>query len=215
MGRVFASRSAATQQDLANAVLALATQHRMDLINLSLGSQFKSNILADAIADAGDAGTLCVCAAGNGGGAVMSPARLEGTVAVTALGRSDVCPPSTTAAYSLHPNRGVDAGNGLTFAGFSCYGPEVDCCGPGVGIVSCSPSPSQPNLLSWVAKDGTSMAAPAVCGVLAVLLSRSPQYRSMARDLRRTQEALKVLYSACRQNSLDPFRQGRGMPIVQ
>ncbi|MBF0443920.1 MAG: S8 family serine peptidase, partial [Oligoflexales bacterium] len=64
-----------------------------------------------------------------------------------------------------------------TLASFSCYGPKtVDLAAPGVAIMSTVPGNEYqaeiiPGLASW---DGTSMAAPHVAGVAALLKSLKP-----------------------------------------
>src|SRR5438477_128506 len=83
------------------------------------------DILEDAIADARDLGTLCVCAAGNAGGAVLWPARAVDAVAVAALGRHSEYPGQTVALHSVPAVDRHDAGNGFRFASFSCHGQEV------------------------------------------------------------------------------------------
>ena len=140
---------------------------------------------------------------------------LEAAVAVAAVGRPDQYPSGSMAASHHALARAEhDAGNGLVFARFSCYGAEIDCCGPGVGIVSTVPAPAGVTDACWAGMSGTSMASPAVCGALAVRLARSQAYLDLPRGPDRSEQALNELYTACRQNTLGPFYQGRGMPVL-
>jgi subtilisin family serine protease len=72
--RVFPPGRGANQADIADALDSLSKDHQVDLINLSLGAPSPSNIERDAIRDALERGTLCVCAAANSAGPVEFPA---------------------------------------------------------------------------------------------------------------------------------------------
>ena len=58
----------------------------VDLINMSLGAPQGSAIERDAIQDALERGTLCICAAGNSNGPVNSQRPSLRTIAVSAIG---------------------------------------------------------------------------------------------------------------------------------
>ncbi len=60
--------------------------------------------------------------------------------------------------------------------------------------------------------DGTSMASPAVAGILAVLLSNAPAYQKLPRDRSRSDAAKDVLRSSCRDVGLRLTYQGLGAP---
>lgn len=211
--RVFPPNRGANQGDIANAIDALSREHRVDLINLSLGSDQPSEIEHDAIRDAFERGTLCVCAAANSAGPVEWPARFEECVAVSALGREGWGPPGTLAAARL-PNDPDRFGNeNLYLANFSCFGPEILSAGPGVGIISTVPQRFGLQA-PYAAMDGTSMASPAVCAALAVLLSRNPAYLAMPRDETRAQRAKQILRDHCRDTGLRAIYQGRGTPRI-
>ena len=213
-GNVYGDNPHASQVDLANGILTLAEDHKVDLINLSQGSPIRSLILLDAIQQALDVGCLCICAVGNSQGAVQWPARARSCVAVSAVGRHRSAPSRTRSAKVSITSRNV--GQDLFFASFSCYGDEVDCCGPGVGVISTVPQLPGLHGHFWAPMDGTSMAAPSVCGLLAALLSRSRKYRSSPRTRDRAKLARRLLQKSCRrQIGLEQICQGDGMPFLE
>ena len=107
-----------------------------------------SQALYTAISDSGDAGMLFVAAAGNDSAAIaVYPARysLDNIISVAATDRND------------------------DLAYFSNYGEEsVDLAAPGVDVYSTVPG------ASYDYSDGTSMAAPHVAGVAALVWSKYP-----------------------------------------
>lgn len=141
--------------DISEAVV-YAADHGAQVINLSLGGFFGSKTLRDAMAYANSKGVTIVCAAGNSGRRGVSyPASDPHCIGISALG----------------PDR--------TLAPYSSYGPEIDLAAPG-GDTSKSPTNGiLQNTISYMdpTKDGyeyfqgTSMAAPHVVGVAALVIS--------------------------------------------
>jgi subtilisin family serine protease len=65
----------------------------------------------------------------------------------------------------------VVSSDGFFSARFTCFGPEVGVCAPGVAILSSVPPD---NFAVW---DGTSMAAPHVTGLAALVLAHHPDFQ--------------------------------------
>lgn len=119
------------------------------IINASWGLPEKSFALEEAVDYAADAGVLVIAAAGNGRTDAPSyPAGYESVLSVGALDAED------------------------ERAGFSNHGPYVDLSAPGQGIFSTFPENG------YGMASGTSMAAPHVSGVAALVLARFPHYGS-------------------------------------
>ncbi|KWX69528.1 hypothetical protein AMQ84_31650 [Paenibacillus riograndensis] len=124
-----------------------AIKHKMDIINISFGGENPSQILEEKLQEAYDAGILIVAAAGNDGymgdDTILYPARYSTAIAVGA----------------------IDSGNKRAF--FSAKGPDLDLVAPGVKVLSTLPSNQ------YGMKSGTSMAAPHVTGVAALILEKN------------------------------------------
>lgn len=209
--RVFAPGRGANQGDIANAIDALSRDLEVDLINMSLGAPTASQILHDAIIDAAERGTLCVAAAGNEAGPVGYPGGFDEVICVGALGIEGWGPAGSLSSIRLPADQALFGRDSLYFANFSCFGPEIDCVGPGVGIIASMPGAvdaSEP----YGGMDGTSMASPAVCGALAVLLARDAAYRLLPREENRAKAARRILMNSLRDVGIPKAYQGQGMP---
>jgi subtilisin len=210
--RVFPKNNGASQADVANALDALSRAHGCDLINLSLGASRPSEIERDAMIDAAERGTLCICAAGNDGeDAVAYPARYEVAVAVGALGADDAAPPGTLAELDKPSESDRYGAEGLFLASFSNRGWEIDTAGPGSAIVSTVPERNGTRE-PYADMSGTSMAAPAITAALTVLLAPDSHYRSLPRSHRRSAHARSRLRQSCRDLGLDERYVGFGIP---
>lgn len=118
-----------------------AVDHGAQVINLSLGGSAPSLVLSDAVDYAVNRGVLLVAAAGNtGSSSVLYPAAYPAVIAVAA----------TDAANQRAP--------------FSNYGPAIDLSAPGVSIYSLDVGGGT------IYRSGTSMAAPHVAGLAAILM---------------------------------------------
>ena len=204
----------ASNADIANAIDALSKGYQADIINLSLGATIASEIVHDAIIDAAERGTLCVCAAGNDASAVNYPRAFPEAFAVGAVGIQGWGPPGSVAASRLPSEQNLFGSRNLFVANFCSNGNQVRCAAPGVGIISTVPNRFSAEILH-AALDGTSMACPATTGALAVLLSRDAAYRVLPRDRSRSDAARRILTAALRDVSLPPTYAGRGIPALQ
>ena len=117
------------------------------VINMSWGDPRGAPVLRDVIRYAERADVVLVAAAGNEGeDAVFYPARFSQTIAV-----------------------GASTPEGQVLA-FSNYGPSIELVAPGQAILSLFPGGT------YGPRSGTSMAAPHVAGLAALLLGRKPAW---------------------------------------
>lgn len=125
---------------------------KVSVINMSLGGSEPSSALEEALKYAYNKGIVLVAATGNESSQVLYPAAYDQYC--LAVGASDY-------------NDQV--------ADFSNYGPEVDVVAPGIWILSTYPlALTAPGHLPYAYATGTSMAAPHVSGLAALIKSKKP-----------------------------------------
>jgi len=129
--------------DLSDAIAGLewAIDNDMNIISMSFGFDFYSQIFKEAVQEAYSSDVLLIAAAGNDGEAVLYPAAYTDVIAVGS----------------------VDSLNER--ASFSSYGYELELVAPGVDIESTSLNNG------YSTYSGTSMSAPHVAGVAALIKS--------------------------------------------
>ncbi|NRO95086.1 S8 family serine peptidase [Paraburkholderia sp. NMBU_R16] len=137
--------------------------HDIDVVNMSLGAPQPSLAVEQKLIEAVQSGVACIVAAGNSGGPVQYPAASPYVLAVSALGLHRELPPSAWEQTQVIAQ--TLTADGLFSPTFSCHGPQIGVCGPGVGIVSTVPG------AAFNPESGTSMAAPHITGLAALLLS--------------------------------------------
>ncbi len=139
-GKVLGDDGTGTESAVVNG-LVWAANNSAQVVNLSLGvTAACSPVLQDAVNYAWNRGAVVVVAAGNDGSSPGSNlARCDNTVSVAATDANDAK------------------------ASFSSYGPNVDVAAPGVGILSTD------DVGDYETKSGTSMAAPHVSGLAALV----------------------------------------------
>ena len=200
-----------TQADIINAIDSLSRDHQCDLINMSLGGGPSSGAEEDAIKDAAERGTLCICSAGNDNGPIEFPGAYPECEAVSAIGKVGWAPPGTFSADNRPHEASKMGHNNLFLASFSCFGTKLACAAPGVGIVSTVPD-RKGFSDAYMEMDGTSMASPAACGTLAVILSQDSAYKELARNISRTKRAKLLLAQHSKPFGLPVTFEGRGLP---
>lgn len=205
------ANGSANQGDVALAIDALAHDHDVDLVNLSLYSTQPSEIERDAIRAATQAGALCVCASGNNGGAVGYPAAFGETVAVSGLGQIGQAPEGVVDSLFVpqQPDRmGTD---GLYLAVFSNHGEGLAAAAPAVATLA--PVPVAGSDFQYIAESGTSCAVPILCGVLAGALAGDAGYRTLGRTQERADAARELLWARSRAVGLPADLVGRGLVV--
>jgi hypothetical protein len=206
-----------TNADLINGVDSLSRDHGCDLINMSFGGGAPTGAEQDAIRDAAERGTLCLCSAGNDSGAINYPAAYPDSAAVSAIGQLGWAPAGSFSAGNRPQEPEKLGTNNLFLATFSSFaatpGQVLACCGPGVGIVSTVPDKGG-QTDQYMEMDGTSMASPAACGALTVILGQDDTYKALPRDRTRSDAARLALTQHCRSIGLDVGYEGRGLPHI-
>ncbi|MEB3299676.1 MAG: S8 family serine peptidase [Candidatus Sericytochromatia bacterium] len=135
-----------------------AADYGAKVINMSLGSADTSvdAALSSAIAYARSKGCVVVCAAGNSGGEVGSPANDPGALAV-----------SSTSKFLFWEY----------LSGFSNRGAKISVAAPGAGIWSTVPlSANKTGKTGYAKLSGTSMACPMVAAEAALIAHRNPSF---------------------------------------
>lgn len=187
--------------------LAYCVENHIDVVNCSLGSDQMSTAVQQRVEHARQAGVAVIVAAGNSSSAVQFPALLPGVLATSAVGEQGEFPPDTYHAQTVPPNPMLVV-NPYFAAKFTCWGPQIGMCAPGVAIISSVPGGG------YAAWDGTSMAAPHLTGLAALLLSQNPRINGAARNSARVDSLFALLRQTANDLGLPPTYEGAGLPGV-
>jgi subtilisin len=187
--------------------LKYAIDNQIHVINCSLGGTETSEIVTNWMQQARQAGVAVVVAAGNSSGPVQFPGSLPSVLCVSAVGRQGEFPLDTYHAQTLVQNAiGV---NGYFGAKFSCFGPQVKVTGPGVAIISSVPGGG------YAAWDGTSMAAPHLTGLTALIAAHHPAFANIVvRDAAWVDRLFQTVVTASTDLSLNAALEGAGLPSL-
>lgn len=158
--RVLDADGAGNYSQVADGIV-YAADHGATVMNLSLGGTDPSELLRAAIDYATAKGVVVTCASGNEGRSTVSyPARYDSCIAVGATDEADAV------------------------TDFSNTGPGLDFVAPGAQVLSSIMGGSYD---SW---DGTSMAAPHVAGLAALLASQGLGRRAIVETMTTTAKDL-------------------------
>lgn len=167
IGKVLNDRGEGSVENIVDGI-NWAIKHKVHIISMSFGSPYPSKDIYEALMEAEQKGIILIAAAGNEGpylDSVSYPAAFDEIIAVGAINQNKKLP-----FYSSRGNR-------------------VDVVAPGHEILSCYP----PNGMAEL--NGTSMAAPFVAGIAALILAKHKRYagatpatnqREMEEHLRKT-----------------------------
>jgi subtilisin len=185
-------------------------EKNIDIVNMSLGAPQASEAVEQKLEEAFLHGVACIVAAGNSGGAVQYPAASPKVLAVSALGRIGEFPPDSWDAQTLLP--GLIATDGTFSPAFTCFGPEIGVTAPGVAIISTVPNNG------FDPQSGTSMAAPHITGLAALILAHHPLFKSGPQSVRGAQRIttlFNMVKSICVPLSFPRERAGAGIPLLR
>ena len=172
---------------------------------MSLGGKNASQLVRQRIQACRENGALPIAAAGNSAGKVLFPAAFNEVLSVAAIGRFGTFPDDSTHHKHIGDNP-VQSGNYFS-PQFTCRGPEIDVCAPGVAITSCVPENG------YAAWDGTSMACPHVAGLAGRLLQMRDDIGDMSRTPERSKALFKAIVESCVfLDGIPQIYQGKGMP---
>jgi subtilisin family serine protease len=174
-------KSPVGEADDLHVAAALLDYGKADIINCSFGEQTLDDdapLALQRALEALPASTIVVAASGNGGVSLQNwPAAFPHVIAVGAVGQ----PPGSSTWQQTD---------------FSNHGPWVDCCAPGVGIVSTFLKlPDEGFGTGYASWTGTSMASPIVAGMIAATAT-SPAITASATADTRVQQAADAIRAA-------------------
>jgi subtilisin len=161
--KVLDASGSGTAADMLTALdFVIANASKIRVVNMSLRFAAVVKSINAQVTACWDQGVVMVSAAGNDSvdARTASPASAVGTITVGALADSDGKP------GGLGPKLAFNGDPDDTMASFSNFGPRIDFLAPGVDILSTYPV----SLGSYKKESGTSMAAPHVAGLCALMM---------------------------------------------
>jgi subtilisin len=187
------------------AALDYCLQNGIDVACLGYGCERGSAIVEQRIAAAKQQGVGVIAAAGNSAAAVLFPASSPQVVAVGAIGQLGSSPNDSPQAAEAAAT--VSVARGLFVPAFSCRGPELDVCAPGVAVIACQ-SPD-----AYAVCDGTSLAAAHVTALAALILAHHSDFKGgfARRDFQRVERLFQILKGTA-QPIGHPWLTGAGLP---
>jgi hypothetical protein len=180
-------------------------QNGIDVVCLGFACQRASAIVEQRIIVAKQQGVAVIAAAGNTAGPVQFPACSPHVIAAGAIGQIGTYP--LDSSHATHAAAADMLPGGLFIPAFSCRGPELDLCAPGVAVVSCQ-APD-----GYAAGDGTSLATAYITALAALVLAHHADFRRdfAGRDWRRVERLFQILKDTARPIG-HPWQTGAGLP---
>jgi subtilisin len=180
-------------------------QNAIDVACLGFGCERGSVLVEQRISEAKQNGMSLIAAAGNSAGAVLFPACSPNVMAVGAVGQAGSFPEDSPQAAQAAA--AVAVAGGFFVPPFSCRGPELDLCAPGVAVIACQPPDG------FAVCDGTSLAAAHVAALAALILADHSDFRGSfsARDFQRVERLFQILKDTA-QPIGHPWQTGAGLP---
>ena len=191
-------------------------ERQVDVAMFGPCTRGQSALLAAKVEEAWRNGIACIAAAppvGGPGWPIAPAAASPYLLTVGAIGQLGTFPPQATDTAAVTPQLTPE---GFFVPGFShavANSWPVDCCAPGVAVISGLP-PSSYGPLS-----GSGSAAAHVTALAALILAHHPMFRrepgkpSVTRDPARPARLLEIIKGSCRPlPQLDPARTGAGIP---
>jgi subtilisin family serine protease len=182
-------------------------EQKIDVALMTNGITADSTLLGAKVNQARQHGIACIAAAGDGGREIARPAALPGVLAVGAVGQLGTFPPGSELAAHL---AGPPTPDGLFAPRFANHGPGLDCCAPGVAIISGLPP------ASYGPVSGTGIAAAHVAAAAVLVLAHHPQFGpQVSRDANRVDQLFYLILAFCRPlPAIGRLRSGAGLPNV-
>jgi subtilisin family serine protease len=187
-------------------------EQEIDIALITYGISADSMLLAAKINQARQHGIACIAAAGDAGREIARPAALPPVLAVGAVGQLGTFPSGSGLSTQIV---GLPTPEGFFAPRFANYGPGLDCCAPGVAVVSGLPPASYGPL------SGTGIAAAHVAAAAALILAHHPQFRPerfqspVGRDASRVDRLFQLILASCRPlPAIGQLRSGVGLPNV-
>ena len=179
----------------------------VDVVCVGHGSGRGSAIVEQRMTAAKERGIAIIAPAGNTGGPVQFPACSPHVLAVGAIGRSGTFPEDSP--HAAHAAAAERIGGSLFLPAFSCRGPDLDLCAPGVAVISCQ----APN--GYAASDGTSLAAAHVTALAALVLAHHADFAHQfaGRNVMRVERLFQILKQTA-QPLAEAWRTGAGLPAA-
>jgi subtilisin len=180
-------------------------QNGIDLAFLGFGCEHGSGIVEQRIEAAKQQGVGIIAPAGNSAASVLFPACSPHVIAVGAIGQVGTYPDYSPQA--LQAAAAIPVAAGLFVPPFSCRGPELDLCAPGLAIIACQ-SPD-----GYAICDGTSLATAHVTALAALILAHHRDFSGAfaRRDFRRVERLFQILKDSA-QPIGHPWLTGAGLP---